>query len=397
MRVEGGEATQTATGEWQIAWTNAQGNQTTWAGDQTRLRALTRLLAAATAQPGGEATSGGPWAAIQFEDTTSVRLEFSQQPFGGKVGVRVTPTDSGTPSADAWNGLCDAQLMDLFASGSRSWLSTAAMPGVPLDPARIEINSASGRLVLDRLGSRWVMREPLQTECESEFVKLAARQLAALSGDRVLDDPELLAAPAIASWTVTDARRGGRTWLAELLTPIDAANIAVRCRVASDDGSDPWGPVVFAMKLSEAERIDTAPASYLSRTILRAAAGDIALLGVEAGGNRLQLARRADGGWRDEHDAEHLGAAQLAALLTELPAAAVVMTQAVQEAFTPSFSVDAAPRGGASFTDDGPVRIGLMATSGGSRLALEHAGVLRVYADPDSQTVWQWLLGMQLR
>ncbi len=398
VRVEGGEALQTENGEWQVAWTTARGERTVWAGDQTRLRALARLLAAATAQPGGERTTGGPWAEIQFKDGTHVRLEFGHQPFGGRIGVSVTPAGDGEQSVDTWNGLCDAALMDLFASGSVPWLSTAAMPGVPLDPARIEIDSASDQLELDRLGSRWVMREPLQAECESELVKLAARQLAALSGDRLLDDPELHAAPAIASWTVTDARRGGRTWRAELLTTIDATHVAVRCDVASGEGSDQWGPVVFAMELSEAERIDADPASYLSRTTLRAAAGDIAVLGINAGSKRMQLVRSPEGGWRDEQDAEHFGAVQLAALLTELPAAAAVLTSAVDGAFGVNYEIEASPRGesGASFTVDGPVRIGLLTTSGGARLAIEHRGVLRVYAGPESQTVWQWLLGLQL-
>lgn len=374
-----------------------------WSGDPVRLRALTRLLSGAMALSGGDPAADGPSGIVRCSDGSSYRFEFSALAVGGKVGVRVTPSNQSAPSQDSkqsWAGLVDAELMDLFAGGVEPWLSRAAMPDVPMDPASITIDTQQETLELDRLGSRWAMRTPVAAPCDADLVKLAARQFAALSGDRLLDDSELLTTSAIATWSVRDARRGGRTWRVETLLPIGEHEVAVRCTVLDAQGKTLMGPVVMAIDRSETDRIDATASAYLNRHALALSPADLRTLTIAAQDHTSVFSRDASlgNGWFDPQGTADPGAEDLAKLLTEHTALIAVPSEQLAEGYLPKFTIGFSTRP-PSTSEDNPggsapletLSIGLYESSGRSRLAIEYRGVLRVYDDREAQAAWAWL------
>ncbi len=350
--------------------------------------------------PGGEPDADGPSVIIGHSDGSFTQLEFSSLAVGGRVGVRVSHRQDEDAPRESWTGLVDAELMDLFASGVEPWLSRAAMPGVPMDPASIEIVTQQERLLLDRLGSRWVMRKPVAGECDADLVKLAARQLAALSGDRLLDDSELHETKAIATWSVSDARRSGKTWQTELLMAISEQQVAVRCRVLDSQGQTVMGPVLMAMDISEADRIDATASAYLNRHTLRIAAADLHVLTVTTHAGEFIYGTNASKGtgWFDVQGESTQGVRAVAVLLTEHAALIAVPADQLSDGYTPEFAIMFSTRppskpgvdlGGLVPMES--LSIGLYTSSGRSPLAIEYRGVLRVYDDREAHAAWKWL------
>lgn len=386
--------------QWAVTRVEESRGSVRWAGDQVRLRALTRLLANTMALPGGEPVADGPSVVIRTSDGASTQLDFASLIVGGQVGVSISHREAEKSSRTSWTGLVDAELMDVFVGGVEPWLSRAAMPGMPMDPASIEIVTPQERLLLDRLGSRWVMRKPVAGECDADLVKLAARQFAALSGDRLLNDPELFEAPADATWSLSDARRNGKTWQTELLMALGEQQVAVRCRVLDSQGQTVMGPVLMAMDISEAERIDATASAYLSRHTLRLAAADLPVLTVTTHQGELAFVRNASegNGWFDAQGESTQGVQAVAELLTEHAALIAVPMEQLSDGYTPKFAIRFSTRPpskpGADLGGMMPMEslsIGLYTSSGRSRLAVEYRGVLRVYDDREAHAAWKWL------
>lgn len=377
-----------------------------WAGDATRLRALSRLLAAANGAPGGTVAQGGPNATIGFAGGQQITLRFDPTPLAGTVGVAI----EGVP--EPWTTRVDAELADLFASGAGSWRTTAAFPDLPEVPARIELTAGDRSLLLDRLGSRWVLRSPVVADADVTMVSLMVRQLMALGGEQFAEaHGEISSESAFARepqlvCTVLDSRTGGRRWVVELLGPIDNARIEARCSVSNAAGNLLLGPVIMEIDLSKVERLDPDPTAYLTRKVLRIAPADIGGLEITSDTASASFVRTA-AGWSDVKDlstdqqtaddqvnslaGDSSGAEGLAKLLTESDAILTLLSAQAGNGFSQRMMVQPLDRQGTPIVE--AIRIGVF-TAGGSgvaRLGVESQGVLRVFDTSQAGEPWAWM------
>jgi hypothetical protein len=373
-----------------------------WAGDATRLRALSRLLAAASGTPGGTVAQGGPQAAIGFAGGQQITLRFDPTPLAGSVGVAIEGI------SEPWTTRVDAELADLFASGAQSWRSTAAFPDLPEVPARIELTAGDRSLVLDRLGSRWVLRSPVVADADVPMVSLMVRQLMALGGEQFADahgeissESDFARKPQLVC-TVLDSRTGGRRWVVELLGPIDNARIAARCSVSDAEGNLLLGPVIMEIDPSKAERLDPDPTAYLTRKVLRVAPADIGGLAITSDTASASFVRTSEG-WSATTDLQAAGQPEigqaddssgvegLTRLLTETDAVLMLLSAQAGNGFSQRMTVRPVDRHGTPIVD--VLRVGIY-TAGGSgvaRLGVESQGVLRIFDTSQAGEPWAWM------
>ena len=349
---------------WMVRWT--EGDSTlTWPADESAVRAALRVLSTATID---ERKNIGPvnggTLTITLADGTTRSLAFAESTLAGRVEVVATGEGERT-------GLTDATLFDAFIrTGILAWRDRRPLPSLAAGPARVELVSPSGSLMLIRRQGRWTMLEPVEAPVNPETASELARSLSSMTVERFVD------AQANANPGTNSDRFGFDTPLATIITettvrlttgetaknravrqsmivgkPTDAAGKEVFVRLewviitgdTPPDATDQTlaGPVVAAMSTELLNNLTTRPEPYIGLRSLASLPAAIEALTLTSKGQAVTITRNGPA-WAAGRDAllpdESTRIDELITLLADTDAAGASMVEPeavpVEEALT---------------------------------------------------------------
>ncbi len=341
---------------WMVRWT--EGDSTlTWPADESAVRAALRVLSTATID---ERKNIGPvnggTLTITLAGGTTRSLAFAESTLAGRVEVVASGTQERT-------GLTDATLFDAFIrTGILAWRDRRPLPSLAAGPARVELVSPSGSLMLIRRQGRWTMLEPVEAPVNPETASELARSLSSMTVERFVD------AQANANPGTNSDRFGFDTPLATIITetavrlttgetaktravrqsmivgkPTDAAGKEVFVRlewVIINNDTPPGtpetpnqtlaGPVVAAMSTELLNNLTTRPEPYIGLRSLASLPAAIEALTLTSKGQTITITRNGPA-WAAGRDAllpdESTRIDELITLLADTDAAGASMVE----------------------------------------------------------------------
>jgi len=294
-------------GGWRLRIARPGPEGLTWPVQPSRVRALLSVLNQMKAEAAPQEPAPTPMAGdtaltvrIAQEGGAETTLRFTGGAIGGVRLVTVGGERSGYVD--------DAIYRALTSPGPRGWRDTSAAPGFGADASRLVIVSGDRRVSLDRVGSRWVIREPAPARASEEAVRKAIGSIAEFTIRRFIDDPggmreedfgfDRALARIIAE---TDERRVD-----------DDGNVVVETEtrslviggLADLEGEELFarpgsGDIVFVVGAGPLSTLPVDPARYLDATATDELPANVAALRI-AGPGGAETYERTAGGWSSD-------------------------------------------------------------------------------------------------
>jgi len=419
---EGGGEAHITRDAWTGAWLLRVDAGAPWPIPAQRVRPLLRLLAdVGRAAPGpGRAPASSTRLEVSLADGTARSIRFSDSPLGGRTLAEIMVEPGSVRYAEVDDGLRKALSRDSLLG----WREACVLPHEGVDPSRIRVENARGRLALARVQNRWSLTTPFAAPASPEGVVKLVGQIAGLTSDRFLvataSNDEALGAnnPSTFVRLETDCRldHGDQVDRRTLVEEIrvgrsadmaGAAMHAVVCAVLVDPATNQekalWGPVDLVLPKEKVAALVTDGARYVSPRSSQSAAADVVGLTFEAlrgsldgeapaSGNERRRFRLSIEGWASVDPSgqakrlEKQDAAQVAALvraLCELPAARVG-TEAPEGVRPVARVLMQGPSGGAGEA----LALGV---AGDGALVVRSGVVFRSYVEPWTAGLVRWL------
>jgi hypothetical protein len=338
---------------WMVRW-NEGDDTLTWPADEGAVRAALRVLSTATIDERkniGPVTGGT--LTLRLTDGTSRTLAFAESTLAGRV--EVVAAGEGERQ-----GLTDATLFDAFIkTGILAWRDRRPLPSLAAGPARLELVSPSGTLMLIRRQGRWAMLEPVIAPVNPETASELTRSLASMTVDRFMDSG---AGTGAGAGSDADADRFGfDTPLATIITesalrtadnadaetivqsmivgkPTDAAGTRVFVRLEWSitatgppaTGQTLAGPIIAAISTQILNDLTTRPEPYIGLRSVASLHAAIESLTLTSKGRAITITRNGSA-WAAGRDAllpdESTLIDELITLLAETDAAGASMVE----------------------------------------------------------------------
>lgn len=278
------------TGEWLLT----RAGSSPWPVRVELLRPFLRLLndiAKVDAETGARKPAGGTTVTFALLDNTSRTIRVGDSPLGGKVLAAID--DVKEPRLVQ---IDDGIRKMLFPQSLLAWREARLIPRSGVEPSRITLETAKGRILLARVLGRWAISTPIVCPASDDTLKSLIRQIASMRGERLLDDvaansPIVGADAPIATIRFESDLRipsgdtvERRTLVEKILVgkPADMSGQSFYASVSAsmldpttNDESPLWGPATMTISKEKLDTILVDPSLYASKRAIAIPGADV--------------------------------------------------------------------------------------------------------------------------
>lgn len=403
----------------ELGWVTTSENGVKWPVDPGQPRGLARLISDATKQPVVDAEQPENATTLKLTSGSGSPIEVAVSPtsLGGSTLIFERTSDGRTVARKAsgdWNALLSKPSLD-------AWRTRRPLAVQADSTTALSIKSGARELSLVRAEGAWRMNAPKTVFADPDAANKLIEGLAAITAERFVESGSSLAAiersfenPVASVQTSTSMLGANRTnnikQVLDVGGPADASGSQFFARVTATSvfGTETvWGPVTVVLTRQAIESLVQDPSGYVSKRSVQVPSADIKAIRIASSEDERRLPGivldRNVSGWTISGSspdvserttplgARHAGLSQLAALLCDTPASAVVIDP---KSIDPKLNLTYEQFGDLElFTDSGIVyrdmAIGQVTTAAGKTLLVvkdTKSEIWRVYegaAEPD--------------
>lgn len=185
------EQASTQQDQWDLHWTT-QGVEHYWPAGSPKVNSGLRALATERIARDDSTTTINSNASIRIEHTDgrTIRVEFDQQPSGGRRHAQITERNAQGLVLAQWTGKFNDSLYQGFVErGVLDWRSHQLFPMALNSLDTIHLKAGPADLALNRINGRWMITSPYRVHADQNTVHELAKSLLGVQADSFVDEP----------------------------------------------------------------------------------------------------------------------------------------------------------------------------------------------------------------